>query len=290
MTDALTGVEAHREVVGPVVRLRVTLSQLPWRPGPVWAALAGALGADAPLHVGDTLLRLVGAVILADSAWGVLRRVASADGAGDLATSPAYWRLPYAQADAPLGRLRRFVGDAWHEVVAGLIFSAGIGALLGMRAFLVSLAALLVIIGATAWRLRGAQSALANALLDVGLPWALGAVVVLPADAGLPDRQLVPGALLGAAFTALWWGVQRARTPGASHCRMIWLGQALVLACLAGLRQLALVALASVFFLPPAWWLAARRAAWLTTGEALLRSSAWWLAAMLLTAAALWMI
>ena len=59
---------------GPLIGLGRSVSPGVWRIGPAWAVLAGALASGAPLLGNAVPLRLVGAAILADSAWGVLWR------------------------------------------------------------------------------------------------------------------------------------------------------------------------------------------------------------------------
>ncbi len=239
----------------PLFGLRLSVSRYPWRIGPAWAVIAGALAAGAPLSNGTALLRLLGAVLLADAVWGGLWAM-MALGAGR-PQPEENWGLPYAQSSAPLVRLSRRLselasGTGCHELLAGTVLALGLAALFGWVALLLAVLVLVCAGWAQLVCERGRHPALPHALLAVGLPWALGLVLAGPLN------WLGSGAgplALGLAFTVLEWGAQRARLPGPAAGLGIWLGQAAVLAVLAATRLPWAVCIAAALFLPPSWWL-----------------------------------
>ncbi|PKO21119.1 MAG: hypothetical protein CVU38_16500 [Chloroflexi bacterium HGW-Chloroflexi-1] len=282
---------------GPLIGLRVSLSRNLWRIGPAWAVLAGALAGGAPLWGGAALLRLAGAVGLADSAWGAVWWLTAAVGAESLREHRPIGSLPYAQPDAPVARLagglRRMVssGASWHELTAGLASMAVLSVLLGGPALILSPVALLVILCGWVLAQRGLRPGLCYALLNVGLPWVLGTMLARQgALSALTGRQL-HSLWLAAAFTILQWGVQRAYLSELSWARGVWLGQAALTAVLIGLRQPGPLAVVVGLLLPPSWWLLKTRQAACQAdadgAEALVRSAPWWWGAMLLAAIAL---
>ena len=275
--------------VGPLIELDISFRPGIWRLGPAWALLAGALASGAPLLAGAMPLSLVGAAILADSAWGVLWRLTAASGANDLIPAVGPVRVPYFRWGSPAGRAVGLAGNAvagakWHELTAAIALSAVLCMLLGFTSWLVTIVAWVVVLWAWILARAGKQPSACDALLNIGLPWLLGLTLAQagasPADPGL----LLPGILVGAAFTVLQWGIQRAYLSGGRRMFGAWCGQFVVLVALVGLQQPWATAVVAGLLLPPAWWL--RRAVHALEGvqAALLRSGPWWLAALLLAA------
>jgi hypothetical protein len=273
---------------GPLVQLHVELSRMLWRIGPAWAVLAGALAARASLSTPDVLLRLATAVVLADLAWGILRKVIS-DQPNDAAPATAVPELPYAQPAAPLARFLHALAagqgrgqpggrTAWQGPFAGLVLTVALSWLLGGLAPVISAMALGMILLGWALARRGSRPALCLAVLDVALPWFLGAAL---AWRGQEAGILLLWFWLAASFTVLQWGVHRARLSGGQRMGGVWLGQMVALAVLLGLQQPWAMAVTAVLFAPPSWWLARREEA----AGALALSLPWWWAAMVLAAA-----
>ena len=110
---------------GPLIGLRIAASPYLWRLGPAWAVVAGVIAGGAPLLDGAGLLRLLGAVVLADSAWGaVWGPVAGtgADGRGPSVDAKRTdgWPLPYMCPGGPADSLRAMIpGARWHDLAAG---------------------------------------------------------------------------------------------------------------------------------------------------------------------------
>lgn len=290
-STATAGSDGYSAVAGPLVSLHVSLSRLIWRIGPAWSVFCGALVAGAPLFTADAVLRLVAAAALADLAWGMLRRAIPAQPTAGPTGGPVVPAVPYAQADSPLartlGRLASWQGDspgetrrALQELALGLAFTLLLSFLLPRAAFLLSAAAAGTVTVGWAWVRRGRQPAWALALLDVALPWLLGAVL---APGG--PRSAVAVLLLGAGFTALQWGDYRWWMSAGERADGAWLGMAGVSIALILLRAPWAVAAVAALFLPAAWQL--RR-----TGPDVLPAAGrsrvlpWWWAAMLLTAIA----
>jgi hypothetical protein len=277
------------------------VSSRPWRIGPVWAVLAGALASGAALSAGDLPLRLAGALVLADPVWGLLWRMTASDGQEvDPALNPAAG-LPYAQPHAPLARaLRRLQrtssAAAWHELPVALVLIAGLSLLLGASALILSLAALAVVFLAWIAVERDEQPALPYALLSVGLPWVLGAAVAIgPARwTDLTAPVLIENIALAAAVTVLQWGVQRAYLLAEKHTvykhsrsRGLWLGQAALLLILVVLQQPWALAVVALLLLSPGWWIVNRRDDVNGFAASLSRSGLWWWAAVMVAALAL---
>lgn len=279
--------DAPAAEAGPLVQLHVELSRRVWRIAPAWAVLAGALAARAWAAAPDAWLRLAAAVVLADLAWGILRKVI-AGRQDDAALAPAVLGLPYAQPAGPLMRFLRALGagsrigqpgsrTAWQELSAGLALTIALSWLLGGSAALLSLGAVGVILLGWALARRGSQPALCLAALDVALSWFLGASL---AWHGRPFAFEPSWFWLAAAFTALQWGVHRFRLSGGRRRGGLWLGQVTVLAVMVGLRLVWPLGVTAALFAPPSWWLAGRGA----PAATLVLSQPWWWAAMLLAA------
>jgi hypothetical protein len=288
MVDA--GHESSIEA-GPLVQAHIVVGRTLWRIGPAWSVLAGALAAGVPLTTSDTLLRLAAAVVLADLAWGTLRKFIPAQPARVEARVAALPSAPYAHPAAPLTRFLQALtaghsegavasGMAWQSLLAGLVLTAALSLLLGRAALILSAVA----IGVTwlAWALarRGNRPAFGLALLDVALPWGVGSLLAWRGPGALAG--LGPAALLAMAFTVLQWGSHRARLADGLRFGGLWLGQASVLVGLAVLHQPWALAVTATLFAPPTWWLARRAGA----SGALVLSMPWWWAAMLFAAAA----
>lgn len=281
---------------GPLVSLRISLSRMIWRTGPAWSVLAGALASGAPFLSADAFLRLVAAVALADLAWGVLRQAIPARPIAGTVIGPVVPSLPYAQADSPVSRLLgnlaswqgRSLGETrrvLQELSVGLAFTILLSFLLPRPAFIVSAAAIVIVAVAWAWIRRGQQPALCLALLDVALPWLLGAILAWGGLSQALARPAWPVWILGAGFTVLQWGDYRWRLTEGERPAGAWLGAAGVLGALILLRQPWALAVVAALFLPSAWYLArARRDGW-SAGAWRSRALPWWWAAMLLSAA-----
>ena len=300
---------------GPLIGLRISAGRQIWRLGPGWAVLAGALAGGTPLLGGDALLRLAGAIMLVDPAWGAVwvpvagcapRWMAAPD--GQRISDRAYWPLPYLQPTAPAARLRAMLPEArWHDILVAALLMAGLGALLGLPALVLSLIALLVTFWALFLVQWDVEPALPRALLAVGLPWLVGMTLGLGAQPLVPGQPMampdlsVAGLALGAAFTLLEWGNQRACSSCDSRARGVWGGELAVVLALVVLRLPWITSIVAVLLLPPAWYcLRAGRfipamagdeaqTALATTQRAamLARSGPWWWIAMMLAALSL---
>lgn len=285
---------------GPLIGLRIWFEPGAWRVGPAWAVAAGALASGAPLLADAAPLRLVGAALLADSVWGALwRMTVLAPGAHDGPASEAV-QLPYYQPTSPAGRLLRLLrrisgGAGWPELFASMAAALVLGVLLGAPALILTAAAWATMLWGWLLTQTGRRPAICDALLNVGLPWLLGFVVMAPAlakaialslggHASLQVRQAAPGLLLGLAFVIQEWGIRRASLSSGRRLAALWLGQVAAPAMLIGLRQTPIVIVATTLLLPVAWlvWRAERAQGDL--GGALTRSEPWRLAAMLAAA------
>lgn len=290
--------------VGPLIGLRIRIRSGIWRIGPAWAVLAGAMASDAALLADATPLRLVGAALLADAMWGALWRMTALAPAAQDDPAPELVRVPYYQQMSPAGRflrqLRHLSGDAdWPELVASIAAALILGALLGVPALILTIAAWAITLWGWFLARAGRRSAVCDALLNVGLPWLLGFAIMMPTlptsggpwlDGGpglSPAVKALPGLLLGLAFSIQEWGIRRACLSAGRRQIGLWLGMAAVPAMLIGLHQTPIVILTAVLLLPGAWlcWRATR----LQGGvhAALARSGPWRLAAML--TAAMWL-
>ena len=273
---------------GPLVQLHIAPSRTFWRIGPAWAVVGGAVAAGIGLGDAGTLLRLAAAVVLADLAWGILRRIIP-DSPGFAGTvPPAAPSLPYGRGDAPLARFlqmiavgERSAAAPWLGWLGGLAFAVVLSLLLGRPILVLSAAAVGLILLARALMRRGHSPAMCLALLDVALPWVLGAALVWPGVGGEVRPWLWQAGILAAAFTVLQWGVHRARFSAGQRPVGLWLGQMVLLGALIALQLPWAVAIAALLLAPPTWWLARGDLG----GAALARSLPWWLASMLSVAA-----
>ena len=278
---------------GPLIGLRISLGPALWRIGPAWAVLAGALSGSISFLPHASPLQLVGAALLADSAWGVLWRLTALDEDPTPDPQTQAGLLPFFQEQSPAGRalgtLRRVAaGASWVEVAAALALNTVLCLLLGLPALIITVMAGAMILWGWALTQAGKQPAACDALLNTGLPWLLGVVLVQPALTPVHLAAATPALVLGVAFTALQWGARRAYLSDGKHMWGAWLGQGAVLLVLVGLREPWILAVVAALFVLPTWWLwriSDREA--ISSGVALTRSSAWWLAAMLLATLAL---
>jgi len=275
---------------GPLIGLRVSISRNPWRIGPAWAVLAGAIAAGAPFDSGVALLRVAGSVVLADCAWGAVWAALPGDAPGG---RPALdWSLPYSGDGAPIRRILSGLSSlnpasGCLEFAATVGLAVGLAALLGILPLVLSVAVVAVALVSQAVAQRGAYPALGHALLVFALPWSLGLALSWRSGASLAVPLIV-----GGAFTLLQWGAQRAPLSGTAG---IWVGEVAVLVAMVGLRIPWAVCAASVLMLPASWWV--RRGSILRDGKrsagistiamALSRSQVWWWSVLLLAALAL---
>lgn len=277
--------------LGPLIGLRVSVSRNPWRIGPAWAVVAGALAAGMPIGSSAALLRLLGAVLLADSAWGAVWAVMAGDGGQP--RPPESWGLPYIHPSAPImqvsDRLRGLSsGVGCHDLLMSMVLALGLSALLGLVPFVLSLLVLAIALIAQTMAERGRRPALAYSLLAVGLPWSLGLAL-----SGQSTPALVGPIALGMAFLLLVWAFERLRGRRRTSTFGAWLGQLAVLGTLAGLRLPWAAALTAALFLPPSWYLLHARAARGTPAaadfmtSAIERSAVWCWLVFLLAAVAM---
>ena len=220
---------------GPLVHLHFAPSRMLWRIGPAWAVVAGAVAAGAPLGNAVSLLRLATAVILADLVWGILRRIIpDSPGTEGTATLRAP-SLPYGRSDAPLARVMQTVASGQHASTApwlgwlgGLALTVVLSLLLGAPTLLISAAAVGLIFLTRALFRRGACPSFCLALLDVGLPWALGAALVWPdVDGEAQGLVLADGDGGGGVYRSAVGFVSRSVfRRAASGCPVLWTGDA----------------------------------------------------------------
>jgi hypothetical protein len=273
---------------GPLVHFQLAPSRMLWRICPAWAVVAGAVAAGAPLGSAVSLLRLGAAIILADLIWGILRRIIPASPGTEGTGDPVAPSLPFGSSDAPLARFIQMTAAdpqvapaSWLSWLSGLALTAVLSLLLGVPALLISaLAVGLVFLTRGLFR-SGRRPALCLALLDVALPWVLGAALVWPGVKGETLFWFLQTVMLGAAYTVIQWALYRARLSAGRHLAALYLGQAALLGVLILLRQPDAVVVAALLCAPPIWWLA-------RGGEAevaLARSLPWWWASMFLVAA-----
>jgi hypothetical protein len=269
---------------GPLVQLHLAPSRMLWRIGPAWAVIAGAVAAGVALGDAASLLRLAAAVILADLVWGILRRIIPASPGTEGTANRVVPSLPYGRSDAPLARFLQIIASGqhgsatpWLSWLGGLTLTVVLSLLLGAPTLLISATAVVLMLLTRALFRGGHCPAFCLALLDVALPWALGALLVWPDVDGEVLFWSVQMGMLAAAFTALQWGLYRARFSAGRRLVALYLAQVIILGALILLRQPWAVAVAVLLLAPPTWWLARR-------GEAevvLVRGLPWWWASML---------
>ena len=169
----------------------------------------------------------------------------------------------------------------WLSWLSGLALTAVLSLLLGAPALLISRWPWVWYFLTRALFRSAHRPALCLALLDVALPWALGAALVWPEVKGEALFWFLQTAMLAAAFTILQWGLYRARLSAGRRLVALYVGQAMLLGVLILLRQPGAVAVVALLLAPPIWWLARRGEA----EVALARGLPWWWASMLAVAA-----
>jgi hypothetical protein len=278
----------------PILGLRLYLISNPWRLGPAWAVVAGALASQAPIWVGENLLRLVGSLLLADALWGIFwRRPMFVPGVQPERRSRGV--LPYVDTRGPMVHILRGLGwqdagateAAWQGALAGLGLVAVLSVLLGSSAIVLSLLALMASVAVRLRARRGKTPCMMLALLSMGLPWALGAGLGSGGNS-FPLSRLAGGSLaLGVAFTILTWTLLRAGVHGSERpVWPVWIAQIGVLAVLMVSREAVGMAVVAGCLVVPSL-LTSRWPSGLSEGGAILRgSNSWWLASMLAAALA----
>ena len=273
----------------PILGLGIYFNSSPWRLGPAWAVLAGALASQAPIWGGENLLRLGGSILLADALWGVFwqqtaprRRV--------LPERARSVNLPYSGTHSPmmdaLSGLRYEATEddeiGCQGILAALGLAAVLGLLLGFPAIVLSLLALIASVGVRLMVRLGRKPALAIAILVIGLPWALGASLAWTGAAQLPTEALTTGLLLSVAFTMLAWSVYSVSLSGSRRqVWSIWVGQVVVLVALMIVGDSLALAVVGGLFVVPCFWLSRNADSAHEVTDALRNSGPWWLASML---------
>lgn len=277
-----------RVEAGPLVQLHLSPSRMLWRIGPAWAVIAGAVAAGVALGDAVSLLRLAAAVILADLVWGILRRIIPAWPVTEGTVGLAAPSLPYGRSDAPLAHFVQIIASGhydsttpWLSWLGGLTLTVVLSLLLGAPTLLISAAAVGLILLTRALFRRGRCPAFCLALLDVALPWTLGALLLWPDVGGEASLWSMQLGMLAAAFTVLQWGLYRARFSAGRRLLALYSAQVMILSALIVLRQPWALAVAALLLAPPTWWLARRGEA----EAALVRGLPWWWASMLSVAA-----
>jgi len=272
---------------GGLIRLQVRVADLITWLGPAWAALCGVVASGGFHWREGGFLRLALLILLVDGGWGTLW---AALGSTDWAKPLRRWRNwrfgdraavpPYTLPGAPGDRLSRWLGQLrawWRDILwptCGPAVSAAaialpvtgiLGALLGPKLLLLSLAALATMQLGLAW--RGFDAAIA-----VAFPWLAGHVAfgaLTPGSAGL-------ALLLTLAWGAAWYAEgPRGRALGVG-------GQLLAAALLVALRRplaagvLTLLLVPQLALLP---WLPDRHTSWYSR-----HTRPWLMAAMLIAA------
>jgi hypothetical protein len=274
---------------GPILGLRFFFSGSPWRLGPAWAVLAGALASQTPIWGGDNLLRLGGSLLLADAVWGFFWRQTRPQ-QHVLPKRARRVILPYSDPHSPmieaLAGLRYDATEngetGWLGILAVLGIAAGLSILLGSPAIVLSLLALIASVGMRLMVRGGQKPALAMALLTTGFPWALGAAMSWTGGAQPPFELLATGLSLGVAFTTLTWSVCRVASFGSSsQFWPIWFAQVVVLAALMTIGAPIALAVVGGLFVVPCLWLSRHDGSAREVAEMLQNSDLWWLASML---------
>jgi hypothetical protein len=242
---------------GPIASMRIVLAGSIWRFAPAWAVLAGALSSGLALTSPEPVLRLVTAVLLADSAWGLLWQATVS--AQHRSSSAVAWhaRLPYASPGSLFSRLLRpscepgdEVGAAMHRLVGGLGLTLALSMLLGVGALMLSLAAGAAVLVMWIRLLQDRRSAFCGALLNLGLPWLLG--IYLGGTSGVVNGGPIPvsALALAAGYFVLQWGILR-RRPSGKPSRVLVMGQCMVLLAPIVLRMPVGTAMIAAISFPP---------------------------------------
>ncbi len=276
----------------PLVGMRLWLARSPWRLGPAWSALAGALAAGGIFSPrwdwGEAILLL----FLVDPAWGSLWAVLAERrrDAGEAAAPGAAPALPYLRPGSPAARLLGWaesdlsLAAAWRLGLPSFVVATLAALALGREAVIAAaLAYALCLVGWVTRRLQGQPSAWAQSVLMMGAPWGLG--YALFASLGW----------LPLAWACAWTVWQRGAIGIARQEARAWwmlgVAQAAVLGILLFARR-PLGAAAIAISCAPTWWTRSLSA---SSGDretdaassAAAPAQAWWWLAFLLSNAAL---
>jgi hypothetical protein len=278
----------------PILGLGLHLNGRPWRLGPAWAVLAGALACQAPVWGGESLLRLGGSVLLADALWGIFWR-SSSSALGVRPRRENGVGLPYSSVRSPLMQVLselRWEGAAdtetgWQGAITGLGLVAVLSVVLGSWAIALTVLALTAAVIVRLLQVRGRQPFVMIALLGTGLPWALGAALGGSGNIWLLGRLESAGLTLGLAFTALTWGVLRAEFSVSPELAWpIWITQFIILVALIAFRVSAGMAIVAGCFVAPCLWISSWPCRFQEGGATVRNSNLWWLASVLVAALA----
>lgn len=283
---------------GPLVDVRLSVDRSIWRLGPAWAVVAGALASGLPLTTTMPVFRLVAAVVLADSAWGLLWRVAAAPPRRGGAEAPSHRAMPYAWPGSPLARTVQYLrgmetgpGSAFHWLAGGLSLTLALSLLLGAGALALSLVAAGIALAAWVRLQQNSRPAFCFAILNLGLPWVLG-MYLAQIGSGMLVAHAQPGVLVVAGgFFLLQWGILRGHSPGRRRF-VLWVGQLVTLLAPIALKLPIGAAALAVLSAPPlVAQLAPRSRATTEDGNArdlaaISWSAPWWWASMLVAALA----
>ena len=291
---------------GPLVDVRLAVSGSIWRIGPAWAVFAGALASGLPLSSADAVFRLVAAILLADSAWGLLWRVATTVERQEGAEASGHRAVPYAWPGSPLSRAAQILrgtqaapGTAFHGLAGGMGLTVALSALLGVGALALSLAAAATALAvflrsakpSTVGRGQNGRPAFCHALLNLGLPWVLG-MNLGHSGFGMPlaPIELKVMALAGSYFL-LQWGILRGHSTGRRGAAL-WGGQVATLVAPVGLKLPIGAAIVAALSAPPVMvQLGSRPRSSTEDGNArglaaISWGAPWWWASMMVTALA----
>jgi hypothetical protein len=200
--------DAHSEPSPPpsggVVRLQARVTDLTTWLGPTWATFCGIVASGGFSWQGRDWVRVALLILLVEGGWGTLW---AALGGSDWATPLRSWRqwdknsaiatLPYTLPGAPGAHLNQLLGRLqawWREVlwptygsnilaaVAALPVTALLGALLGPKLILLSVAALAIMQLGVVWEGgRGVIPPGWDAVITIALPWLAGHLTFGPA-------------------------------------------------------------------------------------------------------------
>ena len=267
--------------------MRLWLTRSPWRLCAAWAVIAGALASGGLALPSRDWVRLLLLVFLADPAWGSLwtvlaeRRRDALDDSIPLA-APA---LPYLLPGSPAARLLGWAESdlslmtAWRLGLPGLLAAGAVSLILGREAVITTgLAILFCLVGWVTRRLNGQPNGWAQAMLTMGLPWALGYVAYAP----------VSGSAAALALAFVLW--QRAALGIEQGGRLAWpmlaVSQIIALGVLVS-AHLPMWAGGLALVIAPTWWMAGSLRNGDRSPALLERVQKWWWLALLLSALAL---
>ena len=272
---------------GPLIGMRLWITRSPWRLGAAWVALAGALASGGLAEHPLNWVKLLLLVFLADPGWGSLwtvlaerRRDAWEDSAPIAA--PA---LPYLQPGSPAARLLGWAESdlslmaAWRLGLPSLFVATLVALILGRMAIIATAVAFaLCFIGWITRRLYGQPDAWAQAILTVGLPWALGYLAYAPVTATMVALTVA---------WALWqWAALGIEQGEWRSWWMLGIAQGTVAVTLAVAHQPVWCA-GIVLVSMPTWWMVigGRATGW--TLAALAQAQTWWWLALMMCGLAL---